>query len=80
MTAGPVIKPLSQCGLCSRLPDSDYSFSKYGWPDHDVSMSPDSIQLMDVDKESPGTTTVIICFSARNAERIISTIIPMNIS
>lgn len=54
MTAGPVIKPLSQCGLCSRLPDTDYAFSKYGWPDHDVSMSPDSIHLTDVDKGKPG--------------------------
>ena len=54
MTAGPVVKPLSQCGLCSRLPDTDYSFSKYGWPDHDVSMSPDSNRLIDVDKGKPG--------------------------
>lgn len=54
MTAEPVIKPLSQCGLCSRLPDTDYAFSKYGWPDHDVSMSPDSHHLMDVDKGKPG--------------------------
>ncbi len=54
MTAELVIKPLSQCGICSRLPDTDYSFSKYGWPEHDVSMSPDCIHLADIDNGKTG--------------------------
>ena len=31
-------EPRTQCDVCSSLSESEYGYSKYGWPDHDVDL------------------------------------------
>lgn len=30
--------PRSCCSVCSSLADKEYAYSKYGWPEHDISL------------------------------------------
>ena len=47
--------PLAGCEICSRLQEKEYSYSKYGWPENDISFPAEVARLVpteDLDTEA----------------------------
>jgi hypothetical protein len=53
MTHSQEIQSISDCPICRNLSDSETSFSKYGWPESDISMHGESAHLVNIDKDRP---------------------------